>query len=117
MFEIAEIIFYVTFGLAVLAFVHRAIRGRSDPGYVFGAGLVRAIGEVTIERAWSLRHVLTVNLLNGRDGKCIGLGIVTRSNLSYHMLPISLTLHQAQTLVTHLQPAIDESQSGESGTG
>jgi hypothetical protein len=73
---------------------------------MFGASIEHTVGEVIGENQGSLSVALRVHSLRG-DGlqKLIGIELVATSSLSYKMVPITLSVTQAQRLASMLEDA------------
>jgi hypothetical protein len=93
---------------AVIAFlIYRMYRYHGFRGAMFGARVERTVGEVVSEKQGLMNIELKVHILR-RDvvGKLVGLEIVGKTFASYRMLPVTLSIAQAQQLASLLNEAL-----------
>ncbi len=82
------------------------LRYGSFKAAMFGASIEHTVGEVIGENQGSLSAVLRVHSLRSDDlRKFIGIELVAKSLLSYKMVPITLSVSQAQKLSSMIENA------------
>jgi hypothetical protein len=104
--SLATVLFLAAFATVLGYFAYRVLRHGGFKAAMFGASIEQTVGEVAGERQGSVGVGLKVHALR-RDGteKLVGLEVVAKSAASYQMLPITLSLDQAQQLASLLQAA------------
>jgi hypothetical protein len=102
-------LFFVILALVVGYFGYRMLQHGGLEGAMFGARIERTVGQVSGERRAAISVALKVHTLR-RDNseKLIGIELVAKSFASYQMVPITLSVHQAQQLVFLLQNATSD---------
>jgi hypothetical protein len=110
-----EFIIYGIWAMAALGAAnigYQAIKKRGLKGAMFGASITRTVGELDLGRSGLMRTTLKIHRLeSGASGApTVGIEVVNRSVVSYHMLPIRLTSEQAGGLRELLSRALAESQ-------
>jgi hypothetical protein len=98
-----EVVIHVIWALGALAvanFVYQVIKKRGFKGAMFGAPIAQTVGELDLGKSGPMRTTLKLHRLESREpgAPAVGIEVVNRSVLSYHMLPIRLTLEQASVL-------------------
>jgi hypothetical protein len=107
-----EFIIYGIWALAALAagnFVYQAVKKRGLKGAIFGASITRTVGELDLGKSGPMRTILKVHSLESLKpgAPTVGIEVVTRSVLSYHMWPIRLTSEQAGAFRELLHQALE----------
>jgi hypothetical protein len=102
-------LFLVILAVVVGYFGYRILQHGGLKGAMFGARIERTVGQVSGERRTAINVALKVHTLR-RDNseKLIGIEFVAKSFASYQMTPITLSVHQAQQLVSLLQDATSD---------
>jgi hypothetical protein len=99
-------LFFLIFAAVVGYFVYRMLRHGGFKGAMFGARIEHTVGEVSVEKQGPMRIALKVHALRRGDSeKLVGIELVAKSFASYQMTPITLSVHEAQQLVSLLQNA------------
>jgi hypothetical protein len=108
-----EMIFGAVFVAIIAYFLYRMVRYKGFRGSMFGAEIIRTLGEVEGRKMGPMRLVLRVHALRSQDApdKNVGLEFVAKSLLGYQMTPIALSNTEAMQLVGLLQRAV-EGKSG-----
>jgi hypothetical protein len=101
-----ETLFFVIFTAVVGYFGYRMLRHGGFKAAMFGARIEHTVGEVPGEKQGPMSVALKVHALR-RDNseKLIGIELVAKSFASYQMMPITLSVNQAQQLASLLQNA------------
>jgi hypothetical protein len=104
------------FGVANL--VYQAIKKGGLKDAMFGASITQTIGELDLGKSGPMHTMLKVHRLESRapGTPTVGIELVNRSVVSYHMLPIRLTSEQAGALREFLARAVADSQGSLSPT-
>jgi hypothetical protein len=98
-------------GIAVF-FLLRAVKYGGFKGALFGARITRTVGEVDTSGGRFSSTVVKVHMLEGgADGRDVGLELVSKGAMRYHMTPLSLSVAGANELIRSLQAAV-EGRSG-----
>lgn len=101
-----EALFFVVFAAVLGYFGYRMLRHGGFRGAMFGARIEQTVGEVTGEKQGPMNVALKVHALRRDDSeKLIGIELVAKSFASYQMMPITLSVSQAQQLASLLQNA------------
>ena len=88
------------------------IRYGSFKGAFFGARLLESCGEVPCARNFGVGYRIKVHRLERRDAEqMIGLEIVARGPLSYHMIPLRLEPIEAEKLANLLRDSVSTSRT------
>jgi hypothetical protein len=102
-----ETLFYALCVAIAGYFVYRMIRHGGFKAAMFGAHIDRTVGEVTGENKGSLSVTLKVHVLRRDPGeKLVGVELVAKTFASYQMMPVTLSVLQAQQLASFLQEAV-----------
>jgi hypothetical protein len=98
--------------LAAISFGFQALKNRGLKGAIFGAPIGRTVGELALGKIGPMSTMLKVHRLESRGPgtPAIGIELVNRSLVSYHMTPIPLTSQQASALKELLSRAVAENQ-------
>jgi hypothetical protein len=105
---------FVIFVVVVGYFVYRIFRLGGLKAAMFGARIERTVGEVPGEKQGLglMSVVLRVHALRRDNSEMlIGIELVAKSFASYQMMPITLSVHQAQQLASLLQNATSTHQA------
>jgi hypothetical protein len=88
-------------------FAYGVARNKGLRGMLFGAQIIKTLGEVDGKKRRGLRASLKVHLLKEVESveKAVGLEFVAKSFLSYQMMPICLSAAQARKLAILLNSA------------
>ena len=102
-----ETLFFVVFFAIVGYFVYRMIRHGGFKAAMFGARIDRTVGEVSGEKQGPMGIALKVHILR-RDAaeKLVGVEFVAKGFASYQMMPVTLSVAQAQQLASLLNDAV-----------
>jgi len=102
-----ETLFFVVVAAIVAYFGYRMVRHGGFKAAMFGARIYRTVGEVSAEKQGPMRIALKVHVLQ-RDPseKLIGIELVAKSFASYQMMPVTLSVNQAEQLASLLQNAV-----------
>jgi len=81
-------------------------------GAMFGAPITRTVGELDLGKSGPMRTTLKLHRLESRapGAPTVGIKVVNRSVLSYHVQPIRLTSEQAGALGELLSRAVADSE-------
>ena len=98
-----EVIIHVIWALGALAlanFLYQVIKKRGLRGAIFGAPIAQTVGELDLGKSGPMRTTLKLHRLESREpgAPTVGIEVVNRSVVSYHMWPIRLTAEQASVL-------------------
>ncbi len=94
-------------GIAI--FMIRGVVRFGFKGSMFGARIIRTVGEVRGARQTIGSLVVRVHVLDGHSPeRAVGVELVGKTPLSYHMLPISLSKGETLHLASVLQQAANE---------
>lgn len=106
-----QYLFFLVFGLGAAYFAFQVVRNRGLRGAMFGARLVRTIGELDLGRRGMVRTTLKVHCLEPRDSASptVGVELVATSYGGFGMTPIALTSEQASGFAALLAQAVRES--------
>jgi hypothetical protein len=104
--DLTQTLFVVLFFGVVGYFVFRMIRHGGFKGGLFGARVERTVGEVSGEDQGPMIMVVKVHVLR-RDPleKLVGIELVAKSFANYQMMPVALSMVQAQRLASLLNDA------------
>ncbi len=95
-------------GAVAVFFLWRTVKYGGFKGALFGARIARTVGEVDTTGGRFSRTVLKVHVLEGGAGsKDVGIEVTSRAAMSYHMMPLSLSITGANELIRSLQAAVD----------
>ena len=110
--------FFIIFGLVALYLIYQVVKNKGIKGAMFGARIIRTIGELELGRRGMVRTRLKVHRLDPRGAGSpeIGLELFTTMIGSFHMTPVSLTREEAMRLGALLSEAVAEVRS-RGGTG
>lgn len=101
---------YVFIGFFVFvlgAMLFNIIRHRGLKGWLFGAQIVRTLGEVSGAGAKPMTTLLRVHTLAGGGAdKTVGIEFVAKSFASYQMMPFSLSVAETKKLISLLESAV-----------
>jgi hypothetical protein len=98
--------FFIFFAMIAGLMGYRIIRHGGFKAAMFGARIEHTVGEVAGERQGSMGVALRVHALRRDDSEMlVGIELVARSFASYRMMPVTLTVNQAQQLASLLQNA------------
>src|SRR5260221_14091651 len=101
-----ESLFFIVFAAVIGYFGYRMIRYGGLKAAMFGARIDHTVGEVRAEKQGPMSVALKVHALRRDDSeKLIGIELVAKSFASYQMVPITLSVNQAQQLASLLQNA------------
>jgi hypothetical protein len=102
-----ETLFFIIFAAFVGFFLYRIIRHGGFKAGMFGARIDRTVGEVGGEKQGPVSIALKVHILR-RDPteKLVGVEFVAKSFASYQMMPVTLSISQAQQLASLLNEAV-----------
>jgi len=100
-------IFFSFFAFAIGSFVFKIFKNGGFKAAMFGAPLVRTVGEVAASSPSRLMSaVVKVYVLGGESpDKAVGLEVVAKSFASYQMMPVSLSKEEARKLIMLLESA------------
>jgi hypothetical protein len=109
-----EHLFFGIVGLVLLHLVYQIIKNRGLRGAMFGAPVIRTIGELDLGRRGMVRTRLKVHRLQGTDtaSPVVGIEFLMTTLGSFGMTPLPLTRDQALTLSGLLSRAAAEAGSG-----
>src|SRR5579859_4893865 len=111
---------WAIFALGLANLVYQAIKKGGLKGAMFGASITQTIGELDLGKSgpMQMQTMLKVHRLESRapGTPTVGIELVNRSVVSYHMLPIRLTSEQAGALREFLARAVADSQGSLSPT-
>src|SRR6266404_5056044 len=101
-----EVLFFAVFAV-IGFFVYRMFRHGGFKAAMFGARIERTVGEVSGEKQGPVAVALKVHILRREAAeKLVGVEFVAESFASYQMMPITLSVSQAQQLATLLDAAV-----------
>lgn len=105
--DIPTILFFVVFAGFICFFGYKMLRHGGIKAAMFGARIDRTVGEVIGERQGSVGVALRVHVLRREPAeKLIGVELTAKSFASYQMMPITLSVTQAQQFASLLQDAV-----------
>jgi hypothetical protein len=102
-----QMLVFAIFAAAIAFLLFRMNRYGGFRAAMFGARIERTVGEVDSDKQGLMDVGLKVHVLR-RDvvGKLVGVEIVAKSYASYRMMPVTLSIAQAQQLVSLLNEAL-----------
>ncbi len=104
--NIVQYLFFAIFAVVALSFLYRIVKHGGFKGAMFGADIVRTVGEVECAGQSMMGTVVKVHVLGGgASERAVGLEIVSKSFASYQMFPVTLSAPEARKLSTLLQTA------------
>jgi hypothetical protein len=100
-------VFIATMVIGTIAF--KMFKNGGFKGAMFGAPILRTIGEIKLKKRGGVNRVARVYILGGSDsGSEIGIEILSKNLYSAHLTPISLSKDEARELAALLQKAVLE---------
>lgn len=111
-------LFFVVFGLMLAYFAFQVFRNRGLRGAMFGARVMRTVGELDLGRSGMVRRRLKVHCLkpHGAASPNIGVEFLATSFGGFGMTPVALTGEQANRLAALLTQAVAEGRT-QTGAG
>ena len=101
-----ETLFFLFFAVIAGFIGYRIIRHGGFRAAMFGARIEHTVGEVSGERQGSMGIALKVHALRRDNSELlVGIELVAKGFASYRMMPVTLTVNQAQQLAILLQNA------------
>ena len=106
-----EYVFFLIFGVVIANLVFKMVKHRGMRGALFGARVMRTVGEVDLGHRGMVRTKLKVHCFEPSDpgSPSVGVELVAASFGGFGMTPIPLTREQARALAAFLTQAVDES--------
>jgi hypothetical protein len=105
--DIPTVLFFSALAAIVLFFGYNILRHGGLKAAMFGARIERTVGEVGGQKQGPVGVALKVHVLHREPKeKLIGIELTAKSFASYQMMPITLSIPQAQALASLLQDAI-----------
>ena len=102
----------VVASIAIIALLLlRALNFGGLRGAMFGARIQDTVGEVA-GAASAVNTILKVHVLDNPPDKAVGIELVAKTFASYQMMPITLSVTEANTLMGLLQSATRAASSG-----
>ena len=102
-----ETLFFLAFAAVVGFFVYRIFRYHGFKAAMFGARIDHTVGEVGAEGQGPVGVALKVHVLRRNSAeKLVGVELVAKSFASYQMVPVTLSISQAQQLASLLNEAV-----------
>ena len=95
----------VIFAGIVLWMLTRMLRFGGFKGALFGASILRTVGEAEGEHGSLVSRKVKVHVLSDPPEKAVGLEFIAKSFGSYQMTPVVLSSAEAQALIQLLQAA------------
>lgn len=101
--------FYAIFAFMVARILYGLIRHHGFRGMLFGAAIESTLGEVSLESRGLINTSMKVHRIadDDSDRAMVGLEVVSWSFASYHVLPLRLTLEDADQLARLLREATE----------
>jgi hypothetical protein len=104
---------HAIFGLMIagffLFFIFNIVRRGGLKAAMFDAKIESTVGDVATTAPALMSQKLKVHVLEKNGEKMLGIEIVSKSAMSYHMLPIVLSQTQARALASLLREGTRES--------
>lgn len=101
---------YVIGGIFILVvgnFIYRIIRNGGFKAAMFSQRIIRTVGEVSGQKQSLVSTTVKVHALgSGSRPQAIGLEFVSKSILSYQMVPATLSVEQTRKLIAVLEAAV-----------
>jgi hypothetical protein len=113
----SQTIFFIFFGVVAASMLFKSIKHRGWKGAMFGAPVVRQIGELELPRRGMVKTKLKLHVLDPSDageGPHVGVELIQSAIGSWEMKPVSLTRAEARRLAEELVRAADASEVGKS---
>ncbi len=102
-----DYLFFGVFALIIGNFVYRIIKNGGFKAAMFSQRIIRTVGEVSGQKQSLMSTTVKVHALgNGARPQAIGLEFVSKSALSYQMVPTSLSVQEARKLISLLEAAM-----------
>ena len=95
-------------------FLVRVVRFGGLKGALLGARITSTVGEVTGATRKPVRMVLRVHALDGAADRKVGVELVAKSVFGYQTMPMSLSVAEANRLVSLVQTALQADAGTES---
>lgn len=105
-----EDLFWPAFVGIILFFAYRMFKYKGLKGAIFGAEIVNTVGEVQGKSQGPVSLALKVHSLkpDATSQSLVGIELVAKSIASHQMMPITLSVSEAQQLISLLERAINE---------
>jgi hypothetical protein len=105
-FIVPMAIFAAVFAVAVSVFYKSFKYGGFKAG-MFGAPIERTVGEAAGAGTSFMNNVIKVHVLGGSSlARAVGIEVTAKSFLSYQMLPVALSVPEADRLIELLRQAV-----------
>ena len=103
----APFIFFAFLAFVIGLFVFKIFKNGGFKAAMFGAPIVRTVGEIAASSPSRIMSVaVKVHVLGGESpDKAVGLEFVAKSFASYQMMPVSLSKIEAKKLIMLLESA------------
>ena len=102
-----EYLFWGGFALVFGSFIYRIIKNGGLKAAMFSQRIIRTVGEVSGLKQSLMSNTIKVHTLgSGSRPQAIGLEFVSKSMLSYQMVPASLSVQEARKLISLLEAAV-----------
>jgi len=103
-----EFVFWPIFLLIAGYFLYRIIRNKGLRGAMFGGIVSKTIGEIELAKKGMIRSKIKVHRIQSGGANKIGIEVVHKGHLSYHMTPITLSREEAVRLTELIGRAVTE---------
>lgn len=101
---------YLIGGIFILVignFIYRIIKNGGLKAAMFSQRIIRTVGEVSGQKQSLMSTTVKVHALgSGSRAQAIGLEFVSKSFLSYQMVPATLSVAEARKLISVLESAV-----------
>ena len=105
--DICLVLFIVFFIITLASFIYKAIKNGGFHAGMFGAPILRTMGEVKATEVRIMNLVLKVHKLDGdSSNKSVGLEFVNKSFLQFQIVPLALSVTETKKLIQLLETAV-----------
>ena len=105
--DMADILFWVFFATITLFILFRVVKFRGFKAALFGASIQRTVGQVNGPgNSFSPSTTLKIHILSGgQPDRTVGIELVAKSCTGYQIIPVTLSLLEAEKLIDLLEQA------------
>lgn len=89
---------YAIFLLFVGYFIFRIIKYKGFRGALFGGEITKTFGEIELSKPGMLKTKLRIHRIKADGKNDVGIEVISKSPLSYHVYPVKLSREEATRL-------------------
>ena len=104
--DICLLLFIVFFILFLGSTIYKSVKHGGFHSGMFGAPILRTIGEVKATEVRIMNLVLKVHNLDGDSSNSVGLELVNKSFLQFQIIPLALSVTETKKLIQLLETAV-----------